>query len=137
MYGLHSLCGLFSGCHFIISFLKASIDVSFLNSWGRIFPIFGSRNEIFSVPQKILLTFGKVNCKLYCSILYYYPCSERKREKEYLGSPARKRCWNLFLAHRIFFFSQKNRNKCFILSVLKLHRFFYKNYINQTSASDS
>ena len=44
---------------FLISFLKASNDVYFLNSLGTIFQIFGERNEILSVKQKTLLTFGK------------------------------------------------------------------------------
>ena len=48
----------FSGCHFLISFLKASNDDSFVNSQGTIFQIFGPRNEILSVSQK-KLTFGK------------------------------------------------------------------------------
>ena len=63
MYDSHSLHGQFSGCHFFISFLKASKDVSFLNSFGTIFQIFGPRNEILSVPQKTLFTFGKSNCE--------------------------------------------------------------------------
>ena len=63
MYDLHSLHGQVLGCQFLISFLKTSNDVSFLNSLGRIFQIFGPRNEILSVPQKILLTFGKSNCE--------------------------------------------------------------------------
>ena len=62
MYDLHSLQGQFSGCHFLISFLKAS-NVSFLKSLGTIFQIFGLRNEILSVPQKTLLIFGKLNCE--------------------------------------------------------------------------
>ena len=51
MYDSHSLHGQFSGCHFLISFLKAC-NVSFLNSLDTIFQIFGRRNEILSVPQK-------------------------------------------------------------------------------------
>ena len=31
------------------------------------------------------------------------PRSERKQEMRHLGSPAHKRCWNVFPAHRIFF----------------------------------
>ena len=52
MYGLHSLHGQFSGCHFLISFLKASTDVFFLISFGTTFQIFRARNEILSVSQK-------------------------------------------------------------------------------------
>ena len=61
MYDLHSLHGQFSGSHFLISFLKACNNVSSLNSLGTIFHIFGPRNEILSVPQKILLTFVNSN----------------------------------------------------------------------------
>ena len=60
MYDLHSLHRQFSGSHFLISFLKAC-NVSFLNSFGTIFQIFGPRNEILSVPQNTLLTFGNSN----------------------------------------------------------------------------
>ena len=63
MYDLHSLHGQFSSCHFLISFLKACNDVSFLNSLETIFQIFGLRNEILSVPQRALLTFGNSNCE--------------------------------------------------------------------------
>ena len=63
MYDLHSLHGQFSGCHFLISFLKAFNDVSFFNSLGTIFQIFGLRIEILSVPQRALLTFGNSNCE--------------------------------------------------------------------------
>ena len=51
MYNLHTWT-VFTGCHFLISFLKACNDVSFLNSLRAIFKIFGTRNEILSVPQK-------------------------------------------------------------------------------------
>ena len=37
--------------------------VSFLNSLGTIFQTFGPRNEILSVPQKTLHTFGNSNCE--------------------------------------------------------------------------
>ena len=63
MYDLHSLHGQFSGCHFLISFLKAFNDVSSFNSLGTIFQIFGLRIEILSVPQRALLTFGNSNCE--------------------------------------------------------------------------
>ena len=63
MYDLHSLHGQFSSCRFLISFLKACNDVSFLNSLETIFQIFGLRNEILSVPQRALLTFGNSNCE--------------------------------------------------------------------------
>ena len=63
MYGLHRLQGLFPSCDFLIGFLKTSNDVSFLNSLGTIFQIFGLRNEIFSVPQKPLLKLGQLNSK--------------------------------------------------------------------------
>ena len=63
MYDLHSLHGQFSGYHFFTVFLKASNDVSLLNSFGTIFQFFGPRNEILSVPQKALFTFGKSNCE--------------------------------------------------------------------------
>ena len=65
MYDLHSLHGQFSGCHFLISFLKTSNDVSFLKSLGKIFQILGPRNEILSLLQKTFLTFGKSNCENY------------------------------------------------------------------------
>ena len=52
MQDLHSLHGQLSGCHFLISFLKASNDVSFLKSLGKIFETLGPRNEILSVLQK-------------------------------------------------------------------------------------
>ena len=63
MYDLHSLYGQFSGCHFQISFLKASNDVS-LNLLGTLFQIFRSRNKILSVPQKSLPTYRKLNCEM-------------------------------------------------------------------------
>ena len=63
MYDLHSLHGQFSGSHFLISFLKACNDVSFLNSFETIFQIFGPKNEILSVPQKTLLVFANSNCE--------------------------------------------------------------------------
>ena len=63
MYDLHSLHGQFSGSHFSVSFLKACNDVFFLNSLGTIFQIFGPINQIFSVPEKALLTFGNSNCE--------------------------------------------------------------------------
>ena len=63
MYDLHSPHGQILGCHFLISFLKASNDAFFLNSLGTIFQIFGLRNEILSVPQKTRLTSGKLNCE--------------------------------------------------------------------------
>ena len=63
MYELHSLHGQFSGCHFLISFLKACNNVFLLNSLGTIFQIFGPRSEILFVPQKALLTFGNSNCE--------------------------------------------------------------------------
>ena len=51
MYDLHSRRRQFSCCHFLISFLKASNDVSFLHSLGTIFHILVPRDEILSVPQ--------------------------------------------------------------------------------------
>ena len=63
MYDFYSLNGQFSACHFLFSFLKACNDVSFLNSLGTIFQIFGPRNEILPVPQKTLLAFGNTNCE--------------------------------------------------------------------------
>ena len=63
MYDLHSLHGQFSGSHFLISFLKACNDASFLNSFETIFQIFGPKNEILSVPQKTLLVFANSNCE--------------------------------------------------------------------------
>ena len=63
MYDLHSLHEQFLGCHFLISFLKASNDVFFFNSIGTIFQIVGLRHEIPSVPQKARLTSGKLNCE--------------------------------------------------------------------------
>ena len=63
MHDLHSLHGEFSGCHFLVSFLKACNDVSFINSLGTIFQIFGRRNKTLSVPEKTLLTFGNSNCE--------------------------------------------------------------------------
>ena len=63
MYDLHSQNGQFSGYHFLITFLKAFNEISFLNSSGTIFQIFGPRNEILSVPLKTFLTFGKLNCE--------------------------------------------------------------------------
>ena len=74
MYNLHSLHEQFSGCHFLISFLKASNDVSFLNSLGTIFQIFGPTNEILSAPQKHVLYLLNyivttvVNCNHYSLI---------------------------------------------------------------------
>ena len=61
MYDSHSLHEQFPGSHFLIGFLEACNDVSFLNSLGTIFQIFWPRNEILSVPQEILLTSGNSN----------------------------------------------------------------------------
>ena len=63
MYDLHSIHGQFSGSHFLISFLKACNDVSFLNSLGTIFQYLDPTNEILSFPQKTLLTFNNSNCE--------------------------------------------------------------------------
>ena len=63
MYNLHSLHEQFSGRHFLISYWKTCNDVSFLNSLGTIFQILGPINEILSVPQKTLFTFGNSNCE--------------------------------------------------------------------------
>ena len=38
---------------------------------------------------------------------FYCPRSERKRARRHLGSPARKRCWNIFPAHRVLFQSRE------------------------------
>ena len=72
MYDLHSLHGQFSGSHFLISFLKACNDVSFLNSLGTIFHIFRPRNEILSIPHFLRLVIQiaetVVNCNYYSLI---------------------------------------------------------------------
>ena len=66
---LHRLHGQFSGCHFFISFVKACKDVSFLNSLGTIFLIFGPRNEVLSVLQTtIQIVKIVVNCNHYSLI---------------------------------------------------------------------
>ena len=57
MYNLHSQHGQFSGCQFLISFLKTFKDFS-LNSPGTIFQMIRPKNEILPVEQKTLLTFG-------------------------------------------------------------------------------
>ena len=73
MYNLHSLHGQFSGCLFLITFLKAC-NVSFLNSLGIIFHIFGSRNQTLSVYKKHFLNLvieieeTVVNCNHYSLI---------------------------------------------------------------------
>ena len=61
MHDLHSLYGQFACSHFLISFLKACHDVSFLNSLRVIFQIFGPRNEIIPFQQKTPFTFGNSN----------------------------------------------------------------------------
>ena len=68
MYNLHSLHGQFSGCHFFFTFLKASNDVSFLNSLQTLFQIFGARNEILFVLQETLFKFGKLSCENCCKL---------------------------------------------------------------------
>ena len=39
------------------------------------------------------------------------PRSKLKRARRYLGSPARKRCWNIFAAFRIFFSQEKEKQE--------------------------
>ena len=70
MYDLHSLHGQFSGCHFLISSLKASNNVSFLNSLATISQIFVPRNEILLFQKKYFLQSNHVvktvaNCNHY------------------------------------------------------------------------
>ena len=53
----------FSSRHFLMDFLKACNDVSFLNLLGIKFQILVPRNEIVSVPLKTILTFVNSNCE--------------------------------------------------------------------------
>ena len=62
MYDLYGLHG-----QFLISFLKA-YNVSFINSVGIMFQIFGPNNKILSVPKKTFLTLGKSNCENCCKL---------------------------------------------------------------------
>ena len=45
------------------------------------------------------------------------PLSERKRARRHLGSPARKRCWNIFPFLRTFFSIKGKKNKFKVLLV--------------------
>ena len=46
---------------------------------------------------------------LYFLIGYFLPHNEREPARKHLGSHARKRCWNVFPAHRIFFQSRERK----------------------------
>ena len=63
---MYDLCGLHG--QFLISFLKAYNDVSFINSVGIIFQIFGPSNKMLSVLKKTFLTLGKSNCENCCKL---------------------------------------------------------------------
>ena len=49
---------------------------------------------------------------------FYCPRSERKRARWHPGSPARKRCWNIFPAYRILFQSRERETS--VLFYLKV-----------------
>lgn len=72
MSDLYSLHGQFSGCLFLISFLKASNDVPFLNSLKKMFQIFVPRNKILSVLQNAPLTVDKLNCEIFINCNHYF-----------------------------------------------------------------
>ena len=66
---------------------------------------------------------------LYLLIGYFLPHNEREPVRKHLGSHARKRCWNVFPAHRIFFSIKRKKKKCFILF------YSYVSFVKKTGLS--